>query len=308
MSQRVISPEGDAKAPDMQVAPSEMAPVPSYGCERCGAPLSPDHIARAEEVTCAHCGFISSLPPDVRAGVRDYVAKTKLLWAETLEARSRGLTQEQSLKVGPLFISMGLAVVSLLFFWFSLTDGKSPVSVSGLCLFLFLISSVASGFLLGRVAGVPSIGLLLASGDGGCLNCGAPIEFIEGSAVARCLHCDFAATVNERIKTDMKLAAARRMNIELSARELRMRHYDSRLNRLGWALFALLGIALLCFLWVARYLFVAFPQTEPRAWLWPTFLVIVCGLGLWGYRGWRRRFEEERGFYDLLDELRSFAD
>lgn len=289
----------------MHTAPAQLDSVPTYGCEQCGAPLSLDHIALASDLACAHCGFTTSFPPDVRDRVRDYVSNTRRLWAETLEARNRSLTQEESLEVGPVFISMGFAIISLPFSWFAMRDETTPVVVTGLCLFVFLVSSIASGFLLARIRGVPSIALLLASGYGGCLNCGAPVQFTEGAGVARCHHCDFVATANQHIITDMKLAAARRMNVELSARELRLRHYDSKLNRLGCGLFIVLAAGVFGFFWLLRYLFINFPQTEPRGWILPTFIVIVAGLAGWIYRGIRGRVEETRAYYALIDELTS---
>lgn len=280
-------------------------PVPTQGYQQCGAPLPLEEIARTAELVCAHCGFTSSISSDIREQASSYVAKTRWLWAQTFEARGRALIADESRTAGlPLFCFL-VSVVLLLFFFISMNeDNAAPVATSASLLLGFVSLNVVMGVLLGRLPVFPSVSLTLASGVGGCLNCGAPVQFDEGSAAASCEHCGFGCIANDDIKREMKRSAARRLDVELSEADLALRDAYARTDRLAWSVLFLSVTGAIGGILGAVFIGKRFPATEPRGWLLPACFLSIAGLIGWAILGIRRRAGEEKEHARFLASLR----
>lgn len=253
-----------------------------------------------------HCGFASSVPPEIREQARIYVANTRRLWAQTFEARGRTLIQEESRRAGFPLLCYLVSVVILLFFFISLKkENAAPVATSASLLLGFVSLNLVMGTLLGRLPMVPSVALTLASGVGGCLNCGAPVSFEEGLAAASCEHCGFGCMANDDIKREMKLSAARRLDVELSSAELASRDAGTRTNRVAWLVLFLSVTGSIGGVLGAVFLGTRFPATEPRGWLFPACFLSIAGLIGWAISGIRRRVREGKEHERFLASLRA---
>lgn len=248
---------------------------------------------------------MTSLPAAVREQVESYERRTRWLWAQTFEVRGRALLSEQSLKGTPLVIALIFAILSLIFFGITLWDGdETEVALSALCLFVFLVSSIIAGLLMRRIPSAPSVLLTLNSGFGACFECGAPVSFEEGAGSARCRYCGFSSIVDDDIKLEMKLSAVRRLNLEVSERDLLLKDYDANLNRRSWFIMVAFAIGIAIFGWAGRALVARFPQTEPKGWLIPACLLIIAGLARWSQLGLRFRAREAREYDAFIAALK----
>lgn len=204
-----------------QAEAAAFSPAPSLPCPGCGAPLPVDPQASA--VTCPRCAERAVVSAELRERARTYAERMKVLWADELEARREELLHARAARLNVAIIVAVMAFACSVPAWvIALASGlmtHTSIATQAACV---AVELVIFGALVGGLRALvraPSVRLVLASGVGGCTECGGPIRVGEGEVRAACRYCGATVLSTPEMSRRFIGVAAARLGSALSERD-----------------------------------------------------------------------------------------